>query len=562
MRINEALSQQILQLVAQINKGEISVGDILTGRVIAADNGLLLLRLTDGSIISARTVTDGQYSLGDILNLEVIEEKDGLILVRQDKNIIPGEMQKDTKENLSLILKSLGLPIDSKHSDILKAIRESDIEVRADAIKDAYKLISDKQVKDPGQAVFLAYNNMSHKQEYFPILRGILGKTLIFHEEWMSTIGNIDILDEETIIKIAEGFLVNDAIMDLDTTDSVNQIIKLYSDQGNAGTLDASIRSVVDNFIKNTLLESIIKTDRAGIQSVKYVQNQQAALGTSGNVSGSMETKGDFSFLDVETSFEDEIAFDAIMKQLLPKPVTEDKARQDEISGIIKNLLLKVKEKLPGTGLTIEMARRIINGSMSKLIKRDTVKSSEANLPKIDKWVRDTEGKLYIIKNALNKSTSPERERIEASVRELDTALKFFQDIISYEAYAQIPLVLKEHLTHGEIYIMKRRNKKGKLNPDDFSVFLSLTTVNLGTLGAFINVRNKNVMLRIMAEDERYFGLMQEEYKTLYDTLKEKGYNLYEIKCSLREEGINLINANKKASDLVYPQSKKIDMRI
>jgi len=570
MRITEAASQQILQLLTQINKGGLSVGDILTGRVIAIENGLLLLRLSDGSKISAQAVNDGQYSLGDILNLEIIEEKQGTVFVRQtDQNMISDEIQTDSKENLSLILKSLGLPVDSKHMEVLRAIREIDAEPTADIIKDALRLISDGKVSDLKQAVFLVYNNMAHRKEYFPVFRGLLNGAFNFQGEWTNIISKINTLDEKTIIQTAEGFLANEALMDIDTDDSVTQIMKLYSENTDADTVDTSIRPVIENFIKNTLLKEIIESDEnitlLSTQSPQSLNtdNKTSVYGTGINDPDNMEAQSNLNSLDSTASFDDKMTFDTLMKQILPKYIIkEDKSRQDEISGIIKNLLLQVKEKLPGTGLTIDRAKKIISSSASKLLDKASVESSEAKLPKIDEWARDTERKLYLIKNALYKSPDPEKERVQASLRELDTALKFFQDIISYEAYAQIPLELKEYPVQGEIYIMKRKNKRGKLNPDDFSVFLSLTTLNLGTLDTFINVRNKSVMLRFMTEDEKYFGLLQEEYKSLFEALKEKGYNLYEIKCSLREEGINLINANKKASELVSPQNKKIDMRI
>lgn len=571
MRITDAASQQIFQLLSQLNKGEISVGDIITGRVIATDDGLLLLRLSDGSKISAQILTDGQYSLGDILNLEIIEEKQGIIFVRQtDKNIVPDETQKSPMEDLSALLKSLGLPADGKHLEIAEEIRGAGIEPTADIIKDALRIISEGKANNPKQAVFLVNNNMQDRQEYLPIFRGLLDGAFSFNDKWTGIIGDIKTLDEKTIMQIAKGLLANDTIADLDTTGSVNQIIRLYSEQDSTAVLDASARHAVDNLIRNILIKEIIKpkdsmeqitnpNDNNGMQTP---QNLKTLPDFAANVPDSIETHKDFNSFEFITSLDDKTAFDVLMKQFMHTFAAEDKARQEEITGIIRNLLFQAREKLPDDSLTADKAIRIINNSMSKPAEKDTVKSFDVNLPRIDKWVRDTERKLFIIKDALYKSAGPEKERMQVSVRELDTALRFFQDIISYEVYAQVPLVLKEHSTQGDIYIMKRRNKKGKLNPDDFSVFISLTTVNLGTLDAFINVRNKNVMLRLMTEDEKYFGLIQEEYKTLYEALKEKGYNLYEIKCSLREEGINLINADKKASELVYPQNKKIDMRI
>lgn len=562
MRISEAAPQQILQLISQIKKGELNVGDILTGRVITDDNGLLMLRLNDGSKISAQTVTDAQYSIGDLLSLEIIEEKQGMIFVRQtERNIMPDVLQNDAKANARIVLKSLGLPIDGNHMELLEAIKETGIEPSADIINNALRLLSEGQVSDPKQAVFLVCNNMADKEAYFPVLRNLVDGVFNFQNEWQNTTHSINLLDEKTVIRIAEGFLVNDALLGTDITEAITQIATLYSaEQSGANASVTSTLTMADVFYKDILVEGVLSlVEKTNIQSF---QSEKTVSEVLPNISEGVKFQGIFNTLDFLITSKDKTAFDSLTNQFLPQNIIPDISQRNEIVKLLKVLLLQVKEKLPGTRLTVEEAKTIINSSVSRLLEKVSVKSTEAKLPKLDEWAKDSERRLNIIKEVLVNSAGPDKEKIQMQVRELETALRFFQDIISYEAYAQVPLILKDRSTNGEIYIMKRKNKSGKLNPDDFSVFLSLTTSNLGTIDTFINVRNKSVMLRFMAENEKYFGILQDEYKPLYEALKEKGFNLYEIKCSLREDEIHLINANNKASDFVFSQNKKIDMRI
>lgn len=602
MRISDAASQQITQLLSQIKKGEVSVGDIFAGRIISNENGHLLLQLLDGSKISAQTVTDLKYNIGDVLNLEIIEEKQGLIYVRQtDKNITQASLIKNSETEASL-LKSLGLPIDSKHMEIMKAVQEMGVEPSHDIIEKALQLMSEGKVRDPKQAVFLVYNNMADKPPYFPVLKNLVGGVFNFQDEWTSTTQNINQLDDKTIMQIAESFLINDALRDLNVGEEISQLEKYYmSFQSNTDAnalaepvTNTGIKSVLVNNMQSLLssdeiinlqnllssdditdLKSLLSSggitnlqdllrldDNTGMQSIHNENSENLIFK---NIPDTVASMGDMSSNNALNSFissDLKSTLDALIERFFPRLIPTEKALQDDAVRILKNLILRVMEKLPDERLPDDEAKKIINGSLTKLIEKAPSESPEVKLPKLDEWAEDTENRLNIIKEALIASTGSDKERVQEQVRELETALRFFQDIISYEAYAQIPLLLKDNTTGGEIYIMKRKNKNGKLNPDEFSVFLSLTTLNVGTLDTFINVRNKNVMLRIMAEDEKYFGLLQEEYSSLYNDLKEKGYNLYEVKCLLRDEGVHLINANRKASDFVYTQNKKIDMRI
>jgi hypothetical protein len=594
MRISEAASQQTLQLLSQITKGESSVGEILTGRVLSVDNGLILIRLVDGSQISARTPADAQYLIGEVINLEILEEKQDLIFARRVGDPSEqGGLYKDAELDPSIMLKKLGLPVESRYIEILKAVYETGTEPTADIVKKALQLLTDGQVKDPKQAAFLACNDMAEKPLYFPVLKNLTDGVFNFQKEWSNATQEINLLDDKTIMEIAEGFLVNDIIHNMDFSEASIQIEKLiesgmrYKGSGSgsgSGALPVSIKPMVANFIKSILsgilsskksFQSIHEETTAGLLDSSGISSTSAAVSdtatanatsTTTSTSTSASTSAEFTgniFADnfILNSNYNEI-LETVTEQYFPENTISDKSQQDEITTILNNLLLQIKETIPNKPLTVDEAKKIISGSISKLIEKTASNSSEVNLPNIDEWADDTKTRLNIIKEALVNSTAPQRESVLVQVSELETALSFFQDIISYEAFAQIPLILNNNTTDGEIYIMKRKNKRRKLDPDDFSVFLSLTTTNLGTLDTFINVRNKNVLLRFMTDDEKHFGLLQDKYKHLYEALKAKGFNLYEIKCSLREEGIHLMNANKKASDILYAKNKKIDIRI
>ena len=127
--------------------------------------------------------------------------------------------------------------------------------------------------------------------------------------------------------------------------------------------------------------------------------------------------------------------------------------------------------------------------------------------------------------------------------------------------FVQIPFIFKENQTDGELYIMKKARGKGKINSRDFTLFLSLSTDNIGDLDIFVHVKNKNVMVKVFAENENYKPLFTNEYKSLYESLKGKGYTLFELGFELKDEKVSIFNAEKKALILLESKSK-IDIKV
>jgi hypothetical protein len=210
--------------------------------------------------------------------------------------------------------------------------------------------------------------------------------------------------------------------------------------------------------------------------------------------------------------------------------------------------------------LNVREARNIVMEAGTKLLPELSVGTSEARVPKINEWIKDIEIKLAVISEAVINGKGAGNEGILRAVEQLRTAIQFFNDILSYEAFVQLPLVLQNETVHGDLYIMKRKGSRSKVTPEDFSVFLSLSVRNLGVIETFIHVRNRNVMIKVTVQQEEFFSLLINEYKPLFQALKEKGYYLYELKYDCTE-GVNLFNAIKKA-DEITENIRRIDIKL
>lgn len=555
MKVSGDAALKVSQAMSYAKKGEISVGDIFTGRVLSVEDGLLFLLLADGSKISARVMTDANYSEGDVLKLEVIEETQGQLIVRQTDN--KGEIfqsQNNIGMNPADLLKLFGSPDNNRYMQAAKAILEMGTEPSPEILEKAARLLSEKQVDDPKQAVFLAYNKMENRHDYFPVLRQIVGGVFNFQDEWLSLTDNIGQLDEETVVKIARNFLFDAAINDTDVSKAGEKIAELLLSYGETAQIPGNeLRQMVDSFLYNTFAGLFKQQGKLNLPEHQHYMEASEDFPDKIDIAEIADVAGSKLFSVTDNS---ETFFIHLINRHF-SDLTPDKSFTDEIIRVLSKLYIQFKDKIP-ENLTGNEAKSIITTKMKAFFNN----ASDVQLPKLNEWMKDTVKKLSAIKEAATGSDSSTREVLQPRIHELETALKFFNDIISYEAYAQIPLLLKDNAAKGEIYIMKRKNKNRKISSDDFSVFLSITTFNIGVLDTFINVRDKRVMLRLMAEDDKYISILQNEYKYLYEALSLKGFQLYEIKYSLRGEKLNPVNAERIALDITNAQNQRVDMRI
>lgn len=532
MKISEAAPQQFLQLLSQYVKGTLSAGDRLTGRILTAADGLLLMQLPDGSKISAQARPDSNYAEGDILNLEVIGEKDGQLLVHEIQHSHP--QQTNAPVDPLNILKTMNLPADRRYIGVARAILDMGVTPSADLIRKAVGLLKDGQVSEARHAAFLTLNEMDHNEAYFQLIRKLDGEDFHFHGRLQSLLNEIVNLNDESMISIADGFITAAFLQEPEVDFLLGQMEALLRDTDTPELMGQK------DFTMN-ILSDLIDRNNLNFSDIRTFLNELISLSRN-EIPQSKEVLNIIRKFIPEADFNEEAFAERLTEALARNPEKQDLTQYNEpvTLGRAKDILLRAGRELsPG----------------------ETVRTDESALPKTDQWFRGIARKLQIIHTVLSKADSPEAERLLSEVRELQTTIQFFNDIKSYEVFVQIPVMLKENLSEGELYIMKRKGSGEKLTADDFSLFLSLTTKNLGVTDTFVHVKNKNVMLRVMVEDEKFYPLLLNQYKALYEALRSRGYRMYEMKYSLRNEGTDLFNAVKKARDLAQTNGK-IDVKV
>ena len=140
--------------------------------------------------------------------------------------------------------------------------------------------------------------------------------------------------------------------------------------------------------------------------------------------------------------------------------------------------------------------------------------------------------------------------------------MKFLNNMASLGTYIQIPLILNNHDTTGNIYLMKRKKGSSKIDMDNVTFLISLDTGNLGRVDSLIDINKKNISLDIKTEKNDISSFIKKYYNYLYEKFREMGYRLINMKCSLITGDINILNFEKFIKKEKKEREKSIDYRI
>lgn len=205
------------------------------------------------------------------------------------------------------------------------------------------------------------------------------------------------------------------------------------------------------------------------------------------------------------------------------------------------------------------------NNALSKALESIFVKINSENLKdeiNAKNLYNDMFNKLEIIKKNVESSTITNKTEILAKIDNLENNLKFINELNMHNTYIQIPLNMWGKNSTGELYILKRKTKNKKIDPESATMLISLDTQNIGRVDSIINVNKKNVAVNMKLEDKDVFDLIKENHKKLYDALAEKGYKLVDLKYRLKEENTNITNFKDIINKDINEKIRSIDYKI
>lgn len=527
MNVNSALPQQIFQILSKASLENLNAGDILSGRVQSLENGLLLVKLLDGSFFTANAPEGFSIGIGETITLEIGERLNNQLTAKIVGRETASSGKTDEEAALVNAIKSN-----------LDALGVSSTQRLITSVLD---LIDANPGISPEEAAFMVSNGLELNSEMSEILQKISEHEFSLHE-------NLQSLEEglyDALIKAGPDTSLNllKPLLLSQETDELSGLIKEMLSEGHP-RLAQAIEQNVRDLIARTLMDEFAKTENTGEQGKINKEAVESLVRTAllhaenlGENGGSIKSE---TLLTPENT---DVLLKAINKALENLHKKADILGKDDKSSELQKEIKEILSRLFDKALI-----KVDNGVAEKFDIREKNETL--------KTIMDFSQKV------LNNSDENARAANMPAYKEIDNAFRFFNQITTYDSVLQLPIMINKERTTGELYVMKRKKGRRKIDTENFTLFLSLSTNSLGIVESFLNASHRRITISFRVEDENLVKLVKDNYRVLYDGLMEKGYKLVEMKCRvLDKERVNPVNAAKKALDLLGTLTR-VDIKI
>lgn len=521
----------------------LAAGDIIRARVIEIAAGELSLKLGDGTLFKAATMTPIDVKPGDTVDFIIKSNVNNQIIMETVKNEVN---EKNSTETAALLMKELsdiGIKPDSRALEIASQIISKGISLDKASYDKVLESISIFKDLSPEKAAYLISKNIIPAEKSISSLNQIVEQKLKLGAEIENLFKEIsDIKDEET-----KGLMARR--LSLAETEG----------QSKEKSFNASdLKSGKDSFKTSVPVSDIVDREFEVLKNdVKALELKQKIIDAIN--SDPKNTKTPEKLLEIIKSVPGEL-----------KDLTSiDKGK---IDSILHNIINRIKEQSESKDELLNGAENKAGRDMAKGVEKDDFSSSLEKLfikhdtgtikEDIKNTYREMYEKLEIIKNTLINSNIENKDSLLLKVDNLQNNIKFINEINNHAAYIQIPLNIFDRHASGELYVLKREAAKKRIDPQNSTLFISLNTPNLGQVDSLISVYRKNISLNMRVESDEIIGYLKENYRELYNGLAQKGYKLVDIKYRLAGEEINLLNVDEVARKEFPSKRQNIDYRI
>ena len=170
-------------------------------------------------------------------------------------------------------------------------------------------------------------------------------------------------------------------------------------------------------------------------------------------------------------------------------------------------------------------SKEVPEALLSKFLNSFLMEPEEiADTDTIKKYYEELQEQLKSLEQLAEKVAEHSEESVNTTPKQIRSNLSFMDVINHVFPYVQLPLRLREHPAHGELYVYE---KKRTLKPSDtLSALLHLELDALGTTDIFITLSGTHVTTRFSMTDASSCDYIKAELPALTEALAAKGYTL------------------------------------
>ena len=549
-------------------------GDTLKGIVVKQDDesNEVTIKLTNGMEIEAEIQGDVDLK-GGILKFEVTEFKDNTLFLKLSDNkteVIQGEaIKKSTDEIMNFIIKE-GLK--KEDYNMLKAMVNYNIPLTRENITTVKSVLefSGKMNNNPQEIKSFINTYLNSRDIVVNSREGLQIAQKLY--EFFKAFSQADL--QEVLL-----FLENNIEFTKENLDSFN---KLFNSEN---TMEKVIDAVNEEIGKAIAIEDELLSENTVEQSLKQITLKNGDEYT-GKGQGTEVGKTIMATLVKESSKSQSINDNIVRDIIKNHSITDDDAK--EIIKLMRNdsNYVMSKETLKENILKHTGREVVLNDveakSLEAIINKEVIKDKDINFIKslfnnieskqisVAKELESNEIRenIFNISKNLAKNVTEKSEGAKEVIRNIISNLKegngnsaqilnimkssindlkLFNKINDQYYCLDVPVNFKENEYPCKL-IIKDDRKDGKvIDSTNFKVAVSVKTKKLGTVDAFLNVRNRNIDIQLKC-DKSVMNLFVISKDKLKDIVESSGFST-KIEVIERTEELQLLSCREFFND-------------
>lgn len=534
-------------------------GQTLRGVVSDIHGNEITLSMEDGSSFTGKLPDANQYSIG---------QKAAFLITSLDDNTIymkatTGAYLLDMEDTVAQALEEAGLPRSTRNLDVVRSLLANQQSISRENIMVSIKLCAQYPDADVNSVItmrrlgmpmtetsvkqFENYQNQTHQLLY---KMDSLGDSIA---QMLQSIGSqIPRFAKEAgnqLLTLAlEGNPTpEEQILTAQMADAASEsLLPETDDEGNPLAAETASEEAADDSQSAANLETASPLARMR-QLFSAITDGNAAARSAMSEAGMTE---DFRtpFIHEQTGFilspEERTSFSEHLKEF---PLSEEvKAGLADGSVTAREFLTEIKQAFPhmteeqaGALLTSKAFQKIVKGQFLSnwTISPEHLKKEGALEEVYEKMSKQFDALSHFSETVLGKDVF---KQLSNTASDMNDNLNFMKTLNETFQYVQLPLKLQNQNTHGDLYVMTRKEALKK-DPKDLKVLLHLDMDHLGTLDIQIARENTAVSLKFFVSTEETLHLLNRNMELLNDAINQQGYACTS-ELSMKEKDVDIVN--------------------
>ena len=159
----------------------------------------------------------------------------------------------------------------------------------------------------------------------------------------------------------------------------------------------------------------------------------------------------------------------------------------------------------------------------------------------IEEAYKRMEKALKDIEEELNLSNKDQTDLIKEKTKEVSRNIDENKVLAKENKIIQFPLYMNGQFTNLNMYFRDRQEESSQRESGDISVVLSIDTVNMGNININLDIKKKNVIIKIALDSIEDKSFIEDHKNMLVDFLEKDGYEIDEITFH-NEDEIDILN--------------------